>query len=157
MVILGWHFDKSEEPFPGCTRDPVLDADFLRELYLKSDPSYKARFTVPVLWDKKLSTIVNNESADIVQMLNSSFNEFAEHPSLNLRPQDLIERIDSANQWIYDGLNNGVYKAGFATSQESCIRINCTSPSFRCAQCQTCARMPLEGGGDPQGLCLFSR
>ena len=94
MIILGWHFDKSEEPFPGCTRDPVFDADFLRELYLKSDPSYKARFTVPVLWDKKLSTIVNNESADIIQMLNSSFNEFAENPSLNLRPQDLIERID---------------------------------------------------------------
>lgn len=118
----GWHFDKSEEPFPGCTRDPVFDADFLRELYLKSDPSYKGRATVPVLWDKKLSTIVNNESADIIQMLNSDFNEFAENPSLNLRPQSLVEKIDQANEWIYDGLNNGVYKAGFATTQENCTR-----------------------------------
>lgn len=122
-LISGWHFDKSKEPFPGCTRDPVFDADFLSELYLKSDPSYKGRFTVPVLWDKKLSTIVNNESADIIQMLNSGFNEFAENPSLNLRPQDLIEKIDHANQWIYDELNNGVYKAGFATTQDNCIRI----------------------------------
>lgn len=90
---------------------------------MKSDPSYKGRFTVPVLWDKKLSTIVNNESAEIIQMLNSSFNEFAENPSLNLRPQNLIKKIDDANQWIYDELNNGVYKAGFATTQDNCIII----------------------------------
>lgn len=116
----GWRFDKSKAPFDGCTRDPAFDADFLKDIYFKADPEYSGRFTVPVLWDKLTKTIVNNESADIIKMLNCEFNDICENPSLDLRPARLVDQIEESNQWIYDQLNNGVYKAGFATSQEQC-------------------------------------
>lgn len=119
---VGWRFDKSETPFDGCVRDPEFDADFLKDIYFKADPEYSGRFTVPVLWDKLTKTIVNNESADIIKMLNCEFDHICENPSLNLRPTHLVDQIEESNQWIYEQLNNGVYKAGFATSQEHCTQ-----------------------------------
>ena len=74
----------------------------------------EGRYSVPVLWDTKTKTIVNNESAEIVLMLNSAFNEFADNPNLDLAPEELKQAMDEVDPWIYDGINNGVYKCGFA-------------------------------------------
>ena len=74
----------------------------------------EGRYSVPVLWDTKTKTIVNNESAEIVLMLNSAFNEFADNPNLDLAPAELKQAMDEVDPWIYDGINNGVYKCGFA-------------------------------------------
>ena len=75
------------------------------------------RYSVPVFWDKKTGTIVNNESSEIIRILNSEFNDLAKNPSLDLYPQSLRKEIDSVNEWIYNDINNGVYKCGFATKQ----------------------------------------
>ena len=88
----------------------------MHEIYTRADPTISGRATVPVLWDKKRGTIVNNESADILRMLNSGFGELADH-SIDLYPADLREDIDALNDRIYPSLNNGVYRAGFATTQ----------------------------------------
>lgn len=119
----GWHFD-TEGTTPGCIPDTVNNSKFIRELYFRADPEYKGRFTVPLLWDKKLNTAVNNESAEIIRMLNSEFNAFAKNPELDLCPKDLLPKIDEVNAWVYDSVNNGVYKTGFATTQEAYER-NC--------------------------------
>jgi glutathionyl-hydroquinone reductase len=95
--------------------DPVNGAAYLHEIYTKADPAFTGRATVPVLWDMQRRTIVNNESADIVRMLNSGFGALASGP--DLYPDDLREEIDALNDWIYPSLNNGVYRAGFATTQ----------------------------------------
>jgi glutathionyl-hydroquinone reductase len=92
--------------------------DFLAEAYRASDPAFDGRLTVPVLWDRDTGTIVNNDSAAVVRMLNSEFDEWGD-ASVDLYPAHLREEIDALNQWIYDDLNNGVYKAGFARSQEA--------------------------------------
>ena len=78
-----------------------------------------------MLWDKKQGTIVNNESSEIIRMLNSEFNAFAKNPSLDLYPEPLRKQIDEINGWVYDDINNGVYKAGFATKQDVCKYILC--------------------------------
>ena len=91
---------------------------FLSQAYLASDPDYSARVTVPVLWDKQASTIVNNESADILRMMSTVFAPLAEHP-VDLYPQSLRKEIDELNETIYEGVNNAVYKTGFARSQEA--------------------------------------
>lgn len=104
----GWVFKTPEE---GCQTLP--------ELYALAEPGYTGRATVPVLWDKQTKTIVNNESADIIVMLNSEFNEFASNPSLNLYPEELKEKIDWWNEKIYANVNNGVYRCGFAQTQEA--------------------------------------
>ena len=113
----GWKFNPNR---PGCTPEPLYNFKYLSELYKKADPSYSGRYTVPVLWDKKLETIVNNESSDIIRMFNSAFNALLpkEKASFDLYPEEQREEIDELNTWIYDGLNNGVYRAGFATKQE---------------------------------------
>ncbi|KAF9198635.1 hypothetical protein BGZ59_004479, partial [Podila verticillata] len=88
------------------------------ELYLKANPKYEDCVTVPVLWDKKTETIVNNESTEIIRILNTTFDKFIPNKAgLNLYPQHLQVEIDSVNEWIYETVNNGIYKAGFATSQ----------------------------------------
>jgi putative glutathione S-transferase len=97
--------------------DPVHGWAFLSQAYLASDPGYDARFTVPVLWDKQESTIVNNESADILRMMSTVFAPLADHP-VDLYPLPLREDIDELNERIYHGVNNAVYKTGFARSQE---------------------------------------
>jgi glutathionyl-hydroquinone reductase len=114
MTDRGWRFGD----YPGANRDKVNGATYLHEIYTKADVTYTGRATVPLLWDKHRQTIVNNESADIVRMLNSGFGELAEN-SLDLYPESLRSEIDALNDQIYVRLNNGVYRAGFATSQEA--------------------------------------
>ncbi|KAJ3332873.1 S-glutathionyl-(chloro)hydroquinone reductase [Blyttiomyces sp. JEL0837] len=118
MTKDGWHFSTAEET-PGAIPDSVNGAKFIKEIYFKAESNYSGRFTVPVLWDKKEQTIVNNESSEIIRMLNTEFNQWSSHPKLNLYPTDLAPEIDSINSWIYDEINNGVYKSGFATTQEA--------------------------------------
>ena len=81
---------------------------------MKSDPKYNEKFTVPVIFDKKTSKIVNNESSEIIKMFSSDLNDFAKNKSLDLFPTELQPEIEAMNEWIYDDINNGVYKTGFA-------------------------------------------
>lgn len=113
-LAQGWHFGD----YPGANRDELNDFEWVHQLYTAADPHYTGRATVPVLWDKKLQTIVNNESADILRMLNSSFGDIASS-EIDLYPADLRAEIDQLNNEIYPNLNNGVYRAGFAITQES--------------------------------------
>jgi len=106
----GWTFSG------GGYTDPVNDFRYLAQAYLAANPDYDARVTVPVLWDKRSSTIVNNESADILRMLSTVFAPLADHP-VELYPEVLRPEIDALNAHIYDTVNNAVYKAGFATRQ----------------------------------------
>ena len=97
----GWRFDPN---VPGATADTVNGATYLREVYFMAKEDYQGRFTVPTLWDKVQKTVVNNNSADIIRMLNSEFNEFCKTPeqqALDLYPEHLREEIDSLNEWIY--------------------------------------------------------
>jgi len=109
----GWTF----EPAPGVVADPVQQADYLYEVYLRAQPGYSGRVTVPVLWDLERNTIVNNESADIMRMLNSAFDGIGAKKG-DYAPADLLPQIDALNDKVYDTINNGVYKVGFATDQE---------------------------------------
>jgi len=109
----GWHF----APAPGVIGDPVIQADYLYQLYQHAEPDYSGRVTVPVLWDLERNTIVNNESAEILRMLNSAFDGIGAKEG-DYSPADLLPEIDAINAEIYDGVNNGVYKAGFATKQD---------------------------------------
>lgn len=108
----GWRFGD----YPGATPDMVSGATYLHQIYTKADPRFTGRATVPVLWDKRLGTIVNNESADILRMLNSGFGGLAKS-DIDLYPADLAPEIGALNERIYPKLNNGVYRAGFATTQ----------------------------------------
>lgn len=110
----GWRFGD----YPGANRDELNGATYLHEIYTRADPEISGRATVPVLWDKKRSTIVNNESAEILRMLNSGFGDLADN-SVDLYPSELASQIDALNAEIYPRLNNGVYRAGFATTQEA--------------------------------------
>lgn len=115
MLENGWTFDPS---FPDATGDDLYGHQYLYQLYLQADPHYSGRVTVPVLWDKKQQTIVSNESSEIIRMLNTAFDALGAKPG-NFYPDALQEQIDDLNGWIYDTVNNGVYKAGFATSQKA--------------------------------------
>jgi glutathionyl-hydroquinone reductase len=106
----GWKFAG------GDYTDPVNGLQYLSEAYQAAEPSYEARVSVPVLWDKACSTIVNNESADILRMLGTVFAPLADHP-VDLYPEAKRDEIDELNAEIYDGVNNAVYKTGFATRQ----------------------------------------
>ncbi|MGO4568534.1 glutathione S-transferase family protein [Rhizobium sp. 2YAF20] len=108
----GWRFGD----YPGSDRDDLNGTTYLHEIYTKADPHYTGRATVPVLWDKQRKTIVNNESADILRMLNSGFGALADM-TVDLYPKELRAEIDGLNERIYPSLNNGVYRAGFATTQ----------------------------------------
>lgn len=110
----GWHFSDH----PGCVRDTVNGAALLREVYLKARPDYTGRVTVPVLWDRNTAAIVNNESAEIIRMLNREFDAFASRDLPDLYPDSLRPEIDRWNALIYPTVNNGVYRAGFATTQD---------------------------------------
>ncbi len=109
----GWTFDPG---FEAATGDPLYGLDYLYRLYLKADPHYSGRVTVPVLWDKQQQTIVSNESADIIRMLNGAFDHLGARAG-DYYPEALRTQIDTINAEVYDSINNGVYKAGFATSQ----------------------------------------
>ncbi len=108
----GWTFLRED----GATGDDLYGFDFMHQIYTKADPDYSGRVTVPVLWDKKTETIVSNESAEIIRMLNEAFDEWGD-ASLDFYPEDLRAEIDATNDLVYDNINNGVYKAGFATTQ----------------------------------------
>ena len=110
----GWTFHDE----PGVIPDTVNDADYLREIYAKADPDYTGRVTTPVLWDKEMGTIVNNESREIVRMLDTEFGEFAT-TELHFYPEDLRLETDATIDAIYEPVNNGVYRSGFATTQEA--------------------------------------
>ena len=99
-------------------KDPLYGLDFLYQLYLKADANYEGRVTVPVLWDKQTQTIVSNESSEIIRMFNTAFNTLTGNSS-DYYPDDLHETIDALNDRIYDTINNGVYRAGFATTQQA--------------------------------------
>jgi glutathionyl-hydroquinone reductase len=110
----GWQFSD----YPGCIRDNINQADYLWQVYTKSDPSYTGRVTVPVLWDKQTNQIVNNESRQIIQMFNSVFDELGAN-FVDFYPSNLRETIDRVIDQIYQPINNGVYRSGFATSQSA--------------------------------------
>lgn len=106
----GWSFS-AEYP------DPNNGFELIRQVYEQSDPEYSANYTVPVLYDKKAKRIVNNESSEIIRMLNDQFNALAKNPSLDLYPEPLRAQIEDLHTWIYPNINNGVYRCGFAQSQ----------------------------------------
>ncbi|MDP6120490.1 MAG: glutathione S-transferase family protein [Rhodospirillales bacterium] len=117
MLEEGWVFSEA----PGCIPDTVNGFSRLHEVYTKADPGYTGRVTVPVLWDKERSTIVNNESSEIIRMFNSAFAGTGAGAAggEDYYPVELRADIDAINETVYDTVNNGVYKAGFATGQEA--------------------------------------
>ena len=116
MEEKGWRFATHENEADGVDVDSKRP--YLRDYYFASEPDYSGRFTVPVLYDKKTDKIVNNESSEIIRILNSEFNAFSGAPDINLYPDALKTQIDQLNEWVYDKINNGVYKTGFATKQD---------------------------------------
>ena len=113
MLEHGWTFEEGE----GVIGDPIFQARYLHEVYTAVKPDYTGRVTVPVLFDKKTKTIVNNESSEIIRMLNTAFDGLGAKPG-NYVPDQWLEEIDTVNDFVYHRINNGVYKAGFATKQE---------------------------------------
>lgn len=113
MLENGWTFDD----YPGVIIDSLYNSKYLYQIYLKANPEYTGRVTVPILWDKKMETIVSNESSEIIRMLNSEFNDLTGDTN-NFYPSDKQKEIDEINNYIYERINNGVYKTGFATSQD---------------------------------------
>ncbi len=113
MLTDGWTLDAN---FPGATGDMLYDLPYVRDIYVKADPQFTGRVTVPILWDKKQGTIVSNESSEIIRMLNSAFDAITNNTS-DFWPEGLRQAIEPVNTRIYDTLNNGVYRCGFATTQ----------------------------------------
>ncbi|TPW29190.1 glutathione S-transferase family protein [Martelella alba] len=114
MTDEGWAFGG----YPGADEDPLFGSHHIHQLYTRADPHITGRATVPVLWDMKRNVMVNNESADILRMFNTAFQKLV--PSdIDLYPADLAEKIDTLNPRVYNQLNNGVYKAGFASTQQA--------------------------------------
>ncbi|MEQ9763169.1 glutathione S-transferase family protein [Streptococcus sp. ZJ151] len=112
MLENGWTF----EEYPGVIPDSLFKSQYLYQVYLKADPNYSGRVTVPVLWDKKTQTIVSNESSDIIRMFNTAFNDITGNTD-DYYPKEYQTAIDDINSLVYDKINNGVYKTGFATEQ----------------------------------------
>ena len=114
MEAKGWDF----RAYPGATGDNLYAADYLHQLYSRADPHYSGIVTVPVLWDKHRQTIVNNESSEIIRMLNSAFDAWGDS-KVDFYPASLRDAIDTINQRVYDNINNGVYRVGFARTQSA--------------------------------------
>lgn len=115
MLSDGWTFGTD---FDGATGDTLFGFDFLREIYTKADPHISGRVTVPILWDKERGTIVSNESSEIIRMLNSAFDGITGNTD-DYWPEALRDKIEVVNERVYDTVNNGVYKSGFATTQDA--------------------------------------
>ncbi|MGC3938781.1 glutathione S-transferase family protein [Roseobacter sp. EG26] len=115
MLQNGWTFETDDK---GATGDTLYGLPYARDIYTKADPKYSGRVTVPILWDKTRETIVSNESSEIIRMLNTAFDAVTGN-SDNYWPEELHEAIAPINERIYDSFNNGVYKCGFATTQEA--------------------------------------
>jgi putative glutathione S-transferase len=114
MLASGWEFDQNNY----STGDALFASDYLHQVYTKNNSSYSGRVTVPVLWDKKQNKIVSNESADIIRMFNSAFNEITGNKD-DYYPESLRSEIDELNALVYPNINNGVYRAGFATAKHA--------------------------------------
>lgn len=139
LSFAGWVFPEKEDK--GATPDELNGCKSVKDLYLLANPSYDGKvrefvflmfcvsaimtvivqYTVPVLWDKKQKTIVNNESSEIIRMFNTEFQQLAKNPQLDLYPAALQKHIDEFNTRMYESINNGVYRAGFARTQEACV------------------------------------
>jgi putative glutathione S-transferase len=104
--------------YPGNDAEPLFGSNSVRDLYDHAGDT-EGKYTVPILWDKKTSTIVSNESAEIIRMLNTEFNEFSDKADLDFYPEGMREAIDEVNEWVYSDLNNGVYRCGFAKTQQA--------------------------------------
>lgn len=115
MYEKGWVFDADQ---PGATSDSLFGFQHMSDVYVKADPTYSGRVTVPVLWDKQTETIVSNESSEIIRMLNSAFDGVGAKPG-DYYPEALRTEIDAINERVYHAINNGVYKSGFATAQDA--------------------------------------
>ena len=115
MLSDGWTFDAE---YPGATGDTLYGLPFARDIYIKADPMASGRVTVPILWDRQRETIVSNESSEIIRMLNSAFNDLT-GDTQDCWPVALRDEIEDVNTRVYDAVNNGVYKSGFATTQEA--------------------------------------
>jgi len=115
MLDDGWTF---HDDFPGVAADPIHGAEYAHQVYTAADPDYTGRVTVPILWDKQTGTIVSNESAEIIRMFNSAFDGVGAEPG-DYYPKPLRPGIDAVNDLVYGTVNNGVYKAGFATTQDA--------------------------------------
>ncbi|QYK00001.1 glutathione S-transferase family protein [Shewanella psychrotolerans] len=123
MLSNGWEFsgpNQSDDAFHvnGAETDRLNGQDYLYQIYQQAKPDYSGRVTVPVLWDKQLNTIVSNESSEIIRMFNSEFNEITGNVT-DFYPLALRSEIDELNEWIYENINNGVYRVGFATTQQA--------------------------------------
>ena len=115
MVENGWEFRPQDDRH----RDHLYNSEFMHQIYTRAAPDYSGRVTVPVLWDKQQETIVSNESADIIRMFNSAFNELdGVNADLDFSPEAVRAEIEAINERVYHTVNNGVYKAGFATAQD---------------------------------------
>ena len=112
MGDKGWTFAEGT----GVIADPIVKADYLYEVYIAAKPDYTGRVTVPILWDKETNTIVSNESSEIIRMFNSAFDEVGA-TAVSFLPTELLAEIDTVNEFVYSAVNNGVYKAGFATTE----------------------------------------
>jgi len=112
MFDEGWTFEEQ-----GKYSDELYGLRYMHEIYTRADKNFTGQITVPVLWDKKLNTIVNNESSEIIRMLNSAFNDFTDVKT-DYYPDFMRDKIDAINQPVYENINNGVYRCGFATSQD---------------------------------------
>ena len=121
VSVVHWHMGADGWAFregPGCTPDTVNGARYLHEVYTQARPDYSGRVTVPVLWDKARGTIVNNESSEIIRMFNAAFDAWGE-AAIDVYPEALRPEIDALNERVYATVNNGVYRAGFATGQQA--------------------------------------
>ena len=114
MGPSGWPFATTDD-FPGAEKDPYNNAQHLKDIYLKFDPGMTARFTVPLLWDNKEKAIVNNESSEIIRMLNSEFNELVKGTP-DLYPSELRKEIDEVNDWVYNTVNSLYIKSKGSSS-----------------------------------------
>ncbi|MCP1676371.1 putative glutathione S-transferase [Natronocella acetinitrilica] len=114
MLEEGWEF----KDWPGSTPDPVHNARYMRDVYTAADPEFTGRVTVPVLWDRRENTIVNNESREILRMFDHEWNSVAQDTT-DYAPEDLMDEVERVIDAIYEPINNGVYKCGFAQSQEA--------------------------------------
>ena len=115
MLTEGWTFETDDH---GATGDTLFGSSHAHQIYTRADATYSGRVTVPILWDKQRNTIVSNESSEIIRMLNSAFDHITGNTH-DYWPEDMREPIECINERIYDTFNNGVYKCGFATSQEA--------------------------------------
>lgn len=116
LTDSGWSFDTT---FPGATGDSVSNHSHLQQVYRQASHDYTGIITVPVLWDRTLGTIVNNESSEIIRILNSEFQALCAHPEIDLYPNALRAVIEETNAWVYKSINNGVYRCGFARNQNA--------------------------------------